>query len=371
MAATEGKVRYAVVGQGWFAQEAILPAFANARDNSELAALVSGDPEKARELSDKYNVPAFRYEESDDLLKSGKVDAVYIALPNSMHREYTERAARAGVHVLTEKPMAHTSKDAKAMIKACQKHKVKLMVAYRLHFEEANLQAIEVLRSGKIGEPRFLHAVLTQQVGPANETRLDEDLGGGPLLDVGIYCINAARYLFRAEPTAGFAYGASRDQERFQEVPEMVSCVLRFPDERLASFTCGFGEAKASWFQVVGTRGDLRVDPAFTFHGDIKHSLTVEGKTEERTFKERDQVAPEILYFSDCILRNREPEPSGAEGLIDVEIIEELDWSCRKGKPVKLGPFPPKARPEPGQEITRPPVEKQDLVKAAPPQESH
>src|ERR671937_2264207 len=108
MTAPNGKVRYAVVGQGWFAQQAILPAFAHATDNSELAALVSGDPEKARELSEKYRVPTFGYEGYDELMKSGKVDAVYIALPNSMHREYTERATKAGIHVLCEKPMAHT-----------------------------------------------------------------------------------------------------------------------------------------------------------------------------------------------------------------------------------------------------------------------
>jgi len=181
----------------------------------------SGDPEKARELSAQYNVPAFPYEEYDDLLRSGKVDAVYVAVPNALHREYTERAAKVGVHVLCEKPMADTAKDCKAMIKACHKNDVKLMVAYRLHFEEGNLRAIEALESGKIGEPRVFDSVFTQQVEGGN-TRLDEDLGGSPLLDIGIYCINAARYLFRAEPTEVMAFAASRDQERFREVPVYV-----------------------------------------------------------------------------------------------------------------------------------------------------
>jgi glucose-fructose oxidoreductase len=367
MPSSKDKIRYGVVGMGWFAQAAVLPAFAHAADNSELAALVSGDPEKARELSDRYKVPGFRYEEFDDLAASGKIDAVYIVLPNALHREYTERAARAGVHVLCEKPMAHRVKDCKAMLKVCTKNDVKLMIAYRLHFEEGNLEAIRLLESGAIGEPRVFHSILTQQVQEENRTRTDDDLGGGPLLDVGIYCVNAARYLFRAEPTEVLAFAGARDQERFDEVPEMVSGLLRFPGERLASFTCGFGEAKVSAYRVIGTRGDLRVDPAYTFHGDIKHYLTADGKTQERTFSQRDQIAAELLYFSDCVLRDREPEPSGLEGLIDVEILEALEQSCRKGKVVKLGSFAAKPRPVPGQAIERPPVSKQDLVNAAEP----
>src|SRR5262249_12284847 len=148
------KVHYAVVGLGWFAQEAVLPAFAQAADSSELAALVSGSAEKARELGDKYGVPVYDYDGYDRLLAGGGIDAVYIVLPNAVHRDYTVRAATAGVHVLCEKPMAHTVADCARMRQACDEAGVKLMIAYRLHFEEGNLQAIETLRSGKIGDPR-------------------------------------------------------------------------------------------------------------------------------------------------------------------------------------------------------------------------
>jgi predicted dehydrogenase len=364
--ANERKVRYAVVGLGWFAQVAILPAFAHAAKNSELAGLVTGDPEKARALGEKYQVPVAPYAEYDRLLNEQKVDAVYLALPNSKHCEFTVRSAQAGVHVLCEKPMAVTPAECEMMLDACERNQVKLMIAYRLHFEEANLQTIQLVHSGRIGEPRAFSSLLTQQVAPGN-IRLDADMGGGPLGDVGIYCVNAARYLFRDEPTEVMAFAARKDEARFAEVPEMVSALLRFPHERLATFTCGFGEANVSAYQVVGTKGDVRLDPAYTFHGDIRQYVTVDEKTEEGTFRKRDQVAPEILYFSDCILKGRDPEPSGIEGMIDVRILHALEQSYVGGKPVPLQPFPAKRRPGPEQAIKRPAVSKPDLVNAAPP----
>src|SRR5690606_32532798 len=191
--------RYAVVGLGHIAQVAVLPAFGNARRNSRLAALVSGDPVKREELSKRYGVEkACAYEEYDALLKSGDIDAVYIALPNSMHCDYAVRAARAGVHVLVEKPMALTEEECERMARAARDSGTKLMVAYRLHFERANLEAIEVARSGRIGEPRLFSSTFTMRVVPGN-IRVRTETGGGVLYDLGIYCINAVRGLFRDE----------------------------------------------------------------------------------------------------------------------------------------------------------------------------
>src|ERR1043166_7437463 len=187
------QVRYAVVGLGHIAQVAVLPAFGNARRNSRLGALVSGDPVKLEELGAKYHVdPRYSYERYDEMLKSGEVDAVYIATPNSLHAEYAIRAAQAGLHVLVEKPMAVTEEQCERMAEAARTAGVKLMVAYRLHFERANLEAIEVARSGRIGEPRIFTSTFTMQVEPGN-IRLQHALGGGTLYDIGIYCINAAR----------------------------------------------------------------------------------------------------------------------------------------------------------------------------------
>jgi predicted dehydrogenase len=361
------RIRYGVVGAGWFGQAAVLPAFANAKENSELAVIVSGDAEKRAALSEDYGVPAYPLERYEEVLASGKVDAVYLVSPNSVHKDQTVLAARHRVHVLSEKPLTDTAVAAEEAIAACDRAGVLLMVAYRLHFEKGNLTAIDAIRKGAIGESRVMVSTFTQQVDPDN-SRLDANLGGHPLLDVGIYCVNAARYLFRAEPVEVTAFVATGPDPKFKEVPEMVSAVLRFPNERLATFVCGFGETKSSAYQVLGTKGDLRLDPAFAHKGERVMTVTVDGKSKETKFPDGDQIAPEIVYFSDCILKGRRPEPDGREALIDLWIIEAIKASAQKGMAVPLQPFPEKPRPDKGQQITKPPKEDEpELVNAAPP----
>ncbi len=358
------KVRYAVVGLGHIAQVAVLPAFGHASRNSVLAALVSNSRTKLKKLSRRYRIePTYTYDEYEDCLKSGEIDAVYIALPNSMHAEYAIRAAQAGIHVLVEKPMAVTEKECLAMIRAAQKHRVKLMVAYRLHFEEANLKAVQLVKSGKLGQPRFFNSAFALQVRPGN-IRTKADLGGGTLYDLGIYCINAARYLFQDEPREVIAYSAARDDPRFKNIDEMTAAVLRFSRDRLASFTSSFGAADVSSYEVVGTKGHLRLDPAYEYAFPLKLHLTIDGKTRTQTFSKRDQFAPELLYFSDCILQNKDPEPSGLDGLADVRTIEALYRSAKIGKSVKLRPVTKRKRPSLKQENRRPPVAKPALVQA-------
>jgi glucose-fructose oxidoreductase len=361
------QIRYAVVGLGHIAQVAVLPAFANARRNSKLAALVSGDPVKLEELGKKYQVENLcSYGQYEELLRSGKIDAVYICLPNSMHCEYSVRAAAAGVHVLCEKPMAVTEEECERMAEAARRGgpngKVKLMVAYRLHFERANLEAVEIARSGRIGEPREFSAAFTMTVVPDN-IRVKASLGGGVLYDIGIYCINAARALFRDEPIEARAMTAGM----IGDVEESAGALLRFPNERIASFACSFGSAKVSQYRVIGTKGDLELDPAFEYAGALRHRLTIDGETRERRFAKRDQFAPELLYFSDCVLHNRDPEPSAEEGLADVRIIRALYRSAQTGQPVELGPFQKDERPSLEQEIRRPPIDKPEVVHAQAP----
>jgi predicted dehydrogenase len=320
------QIRYAVVGLGHIAQVAVLPAFANSRRNSKLAALVSGDAVKRKQLSEKYGIErTYSYQQYDECLKS--VDAVYIALPNSLHCEYAVRAARAGVHVLVEKPMAVTEDECERMIRAAAEARVKLMVAYRLHFERANLEAGEVARSGRIGEPRLFNSTFCTPVVPGN-IRVRRDAGGGVLYDIGIYCINAARALFGDEPIEVRAASAGT----LDEVEESVSAVLRFPNERLAAFTASFGAAKVSEYRLAGTKGDLAVEPAYDYARPLKHRLTIDGEMRERRFAKRDQFAPELLYFSDCIMQNRAPEPGPDEGLADVRIIRALYRSAASGR---------------------------------------
>jgi predicted dehydrogenase len=329
------KIRYAVVGLGAFAQSDALPAFADA-ENSELVALVSGGTSKRAELAQKYGVRhTYNYEEYDDLLKSGSVDAVYLSVPNHLHCDYTVRAAKAGIHVLCEKPMAVTVAECQTMIQAARNNHIKLMIAYRLHLEPANLHAIEVVQSGQIGELRIFTSVFTQQVADG-DIRLNREVGGGTLDDIGIYCINAARYIFQSEPIAVFASIASNGEQRFRSVAEMTSVIMHFPGDRLATFTCSFGAVRIQTYQVVGTKGDLRVDLAYSTQGPIKHILTIDGNRQERSFEPHNQVVAEFIYFSDCILDNKEPKLSGTEGLNDVRIIRALDKSIETGSFVKL-----------------------------------
>lgn len=356
------RIRYAVVGLGHIAQNAILPAFRHAASNSELAALVSDDPGKLRAMSREYNVRnCFSYDEFELCVHSGEIDAVYIALPNNLHMDYCIRAAQAGVHVLCEKPLAVTEDDCQSIIQACTENDVKLMTAYRLHFERGNLEAMEIIRSGKIGEPRIFNSVFTMQVQPGN-VRTRREYAGSTLYDIGIYCINAARYVFRDEPVEGFCFAATGDSPRFRKTEEMTAAILRFPNERLAGFTASFGAEETADFEVVGTRGKLRAIQAYDYALPVTLELTVEGHTYRKFYHLRDQFAPELIYFSNCILHDREPEPSGVEGLRDVSIIRSLYESVRKGEPVEFKTVKRRRYPDLRQVIDRPPVAKPRLV---------
>jgi glucose-fructose oxidoreductase len=354
-------VRYAVVGLGHIAQVAVLPAFAHARRNSRLTAIVSGDRRKRRVVAGKYHLEqTYSYDEYDACLE--QVDAVYIALPNSMHAEYTIRAARAGVHVLCEKPMAVTADECKAMIAACRKHGVKLMIAYRLHFEEINLRVIDLVRQGRIGVPKFFNSSFSLTVREGN-IRTDERLGGGTLYDIGVYCINAARHVFRSEPNEVLAMSVNSGASRVAEIDESTGALLRFDGERVASFVTSFNAGDVGSYQVVGTKGDIYVNPAYEYADGLGYEMTIDGKTTRKKVGKRDQFAPELLYFSDCILKNRRPEPSGEEGLQDVRIVQALYRSAETGKSVPIPPFRRSRQPTARQRIKRPGIRKPSLVK--------
>ena len=361
------KIRYAVAGLGHIAQVAILPAFEQTR-KAELVALISGDPEKQTKLRKKYGVDrVYSYEEYEECLAKG-VDAVYIVLPNRMHREFTVRALEAGVHVLCEKPMAVSEEDCEAMIRAAEKNNRKLMIAYRLHFEKGNLEAIELAQGGKLGDLRFFTSEFGQQVVPDNIRLADKvEEGGGPVYDMGVYCINAARYLFRAEPTHVFAASASKKESRFRNAEEMTSVVLRFPGDRLATFTVSFGAADISRYTLIGTKGVLTAEPAYEYAEGIKLEIEIGGKSRTKEFPKRDQFAAEIEYFSNCILNNKEPEPSGVEGLADVRIVEAIYRSAETEQIISVGSLSNKQRPGLDQEIKRPGHGKPSTVKTASP----
>ena len=339
----------------------MLPAFAHARRNSELVAVVSGDRTKRREIAKRYQLErAFSYEEFDECLEV--VDAVYIALPNSMHAEYTIRSARAGVHVLCEKPMAVTVDECRKMIAACRKADVKLMIAYRLHFEALNLAAIEVARRGDLGDLKYFNSSFSMTV-RRGDIRTKKVYGGGTVYDIGVYCINAARYLFRAEPTEVSAISVNSGLASLAEIDETTAAILRFGDDRLATFVTSFHAADVASYRIVGTKGHLHAQPAYEYAEGLAYTLTRNGRTTRKSVGKRDQFAPQLIYFSDCILNNREPEPSGDEGMQDVRIVQALYKSAGSGRPISLPPATKEPHPTRRQRITRPGIRKPRLVK--------
>lgn len=354
------KIRYAVVGLGHIAQTAVLPAFANALDNSVLTALVSGDEKKLKTLGKKYNInKLYRYSEFEECLRNKEVDAVYIATPNFYHRNIMETAGKYGIHVLCEKPMAITTEDCLSMIQVAEQNHIKLMVAYRLHFEAANLEAISLAHQKKIGSLKIFNSVFTMQVKDKKNIRLkDVEAGGGPLYDIGIYCINAARYLFRAEPIQVFAMQAT-DRD--------ISVLMKFPEDRLANFTVSFGAYPSADYDLIGTSGRIRLERAYEYSTKMNLKVYTDDEVSTKAFEKRDQFGPELIYFSNCILKNKRPEPSGEEGLVDIKIIEAIQLSIELGSPVTLDLEKVSLRPTINQMITLNPISPPKPINATDP----
>ena len=211
-------------------------------------------------------------------------------------------------------------------------------------------------------------SVFTMQVKHGNVRLTKRDVrGGGPLYDLGVYCINTARTMFASEPVEVFGFAASSKDQRFRQCREMVSATMRFPGERLAGFTCSFGAAPTATYRVVGTKGDVCVDAAYEIAEEMTEETTVDEKSKKKTFAKRDQFAPELLYFSDCVRRGVEPEPSGREGLADVRVIRAILRSIDERRPVRLPVMERRRRPSMRQEMRRMPVEVPEMVGAVNP----
>ena len=276
----QSKVRYAVVGLGYIAQAAVLPAFTHARRNSSLHAIVSGNVEKLNELGDKYRVPVrASYDEYERCLQ--EVDAVYICTPNSEHADFTVRAAKAGKHVLCEKPLAVTQEECHRMIKAARQADIKIMTAYRLHFEPLFLEVLDIVRSGKIGEPRFFSSNFSMHAKPGGigPTR------GRRRSTTSASTINTARLMFGAEPTEHGASSTAR--ARTCRIDEMTSGVMQFDGDRLATFSASFNANGVSDLRVVGTEGNIRAEPAYEYAEALGYTLTVGNNVRKKKGRRR------------------------------------------------------------------------------------
>ena len=321
------KTGYAVIGLGRIAGH-FMPG-TRATTNSQITALVSGHRDKADRIAAEYGIPStciYSYENFDQIANNPAVDAVYVALPNSMHAEYTIRAAKARKHVLCEKPMSTNVAEAERMIAACKAANVKLMIAYRCHYEPTNLKAVRMIREDSLGKVQAIESAFGFNMGP-NEWRTNKKLaGGGPVFDVGIYSLNACRYLTGEEPSHISAYASTIDHDRrFAEVEENVSWTMRFPSGIVATCATTYGASMPGYYRVYGSKGWLQVDQAFVYEG-LRLRAEFEGTQIDELNPARDpsHFQAEAEHFSHCVQNNLQPKSPGEEGLRDMRYITQI-----------------------------------------------
>jgi len=334
--AEAAKVRYCIVGLGRISMQHFMPAIKNSGKLSRVIALVSGHRDKAERMAAEYGVPTsniYGYDNYDAIANNPEIDAVYIALPNSMHAEYSIRAAKAGKHVLCEKPMSTTVDDARAMIAASKRANKKLMIGYRCHLEPVNQRAVQLIREGKLGTVQAIESAFGFNIGKG-EWRTNRKLaGGGPLMDVGIYSLNACRYLTNEEPSAISAYSSVIDQDgRFTDIEEDISWTMKFPSGIVASCNSTYGANMSGYFPVHGSKGVLHAENAFSYDGlllraDVNGEAPIVMSSPE---PDPAQFAAEADHFAECILQNKQNKGPGEEGLRDMELIMQIYSSCKQ-----------------------------------------
>ncbi len=332
MAENKGPVRYAVVGAGWISQEAFLPAIPQV-ENSVVTAIVSGNAEGAGKLAEFYDIPkVVSYDDYDAMLADDVCDAVYVALPNSMHADYAIRAMKAGKHALVEKPLAISVAECEAMIAAAEENGVFLMTAYRLHSEPGTVKVLDLIRAGEIGEPRHFVCSFSFQSGDDNHRLLAEHWGG-PLQDIGVYCVNAVRHAFASEPTQAVAIKSHGvDDPRFREVEGSMAVTLAFPGEKLAQFLFSFEADDTDTYRIIGTKGVITVEQCFDFRLTPQIWLSKGREVQKIEVPDSDHFGGQAAYFSDCILTGTRPVPDGEEGLADVRALLAIEAAAKTGQ---------------------------------------
>ena len=328
-------IGFAAVGIGGIST-AFMDSVASSK-TVKITALVTGHPDtKGVQFSQMYGLPkssVYTYETFDKIRDNPEIDAIYIGLPNSMHCEYTVRGAQAGKHVLCEKPMAISSAECVQMIDACKAAHVKLMIAYRLHFEPTTLKALDIVRSGKLGGLQAMEGANGFNI-KLGEWRYTKALGGGgSLFDMGIYCLNAFRTFSGEEPIDYQAQASTRDRddERFKEVEENVSWLMKFPSGITVTGASSYGANMPGFYRIHGPSGWLQVG-TFTYQGQHlmgQYAAAEKGAPPvilDEISQEKDpmQFVRQVDHFSDCILHDRTPQPPGEEGLADIRGIEAI-----------------------------------------------
>ena len=336
------RLGYAIVGLGYYATRMIMPQFAKCT-NARLTALVSGTPAKLLKYGAEYNVPArsrYSYAQFDSIRDNPDVDIVYVVLPNSMHAEYTIRAARAGKHVLCEKPMAVSSAECDAMIAACRAAGRKLMIGYRSHFQPHNIHAMRLAREGAIGKRRFVQSEHGFPVGDPKQWRLHRALsGGGSMMDIGIYSVQALRYMAGEEPISVTATeNTDRNDPRFREVEDRIAWSFLYPSGLIGQGLSSYS-SNHNHIRLTGDNGWIDLEPGTGYDG---HHMRVRRGWDEPSDVTpppgpgANQFAAQLDHLAISILENREPMVGGAEGRQDIRLIEAIYRAAKEGRTISL-----------------------------------
>lgn len=329
------KLNIALVGLGRYA--GYLAEGLQEAKYCRLAGIVTGTPAKAADWKKRYNIPdanVYNYQNFDSIRNNKDIDAVYIVLPNAMHKEYAVRTAGAGKHVIVEKPMAITVADCEAMMAACKRAGVQMAIGYRLHYEPYNMEMKRLGQEKVFGQVRLIEASLGYNTGDPNEWRLKKAMaGGGPLMNVGIYCVQASRYITGEEPLSVTAqFGPITNPDLFKEVEASVTWQLTFPSGAFANcsstYNCGIDRLYAS-----AENGSFELSPAISY-GPFR------GKTSkgELNFPETNQQAVQCDEMAKVLLAGKEfpSHISGEEGLKDVKVMQAIYEAARTGKKVLI-----------------------------------
>ncbi|MGJ8674187.1 Gfo/Idh/MocA family protein [Rubritalea sp.] len=330
------KLGWALVGLSRLSEKNIAPALLKTK-HARLTGFVTGTPEKAEAWQRKYGVPdsgVYNYDEFDKVLDNPDIDVVYIVLPNSMHREFTLRAAKAGKHVFVEKPMATSPEECREMIAACEEAGVKLGVAYRLQFEPHHMEMIRFAREKVFGEVRHIDAGFCFRMPDDTGWRLKKDLGGGALLDVGVYLIQAARYIFGEEPVMVSALETKTDLDKFAEVDETITWTMQFPSGKTANMIASFNLRGYNRMTVFADNGRFGMEPCFGTRGQAGWTSNPKIPLD---FPKTDHFEVQMDLFSQAILDEKEWEVDGVEGLRDHLVMEAVFKSAASGKAEAVG----------------------------------
>ncbi|PCD02316.1 glucose-fructose oxidoreductase [Sphingomonas spermidinifaciens] len=333
------KLGYAIVGLGSYATNQIMPSFARCQ-HSRIAALVSGTSEKLARYGAEYDVPEknrYSYATFDRIADNPDVDIVYVILPVSMHAEYSIRASKAGKHVMCEKPMAPTARECEAMVAAAAGAGKKLMIGYRSRFQPHNVAAIELCRTKAIGDLKMIRTAHGFPIQP-NQWRLDHKMsGGGSMMDIGIYSLQAARYLAGEEPVEVTAVESTdRRDPRFATVEDRIDFTLRFPSGLLASCISSYSSSHNE-YRAIGSDGWIELEPATAYRGQAMR-VRRNGATSTPNIDTSgpDQFVGQLDHLAQCIRDNRTPIVPGEEGLRDIRIIEAIYRSMREKRAISL-----------------------------------